>query len=208
MIFNERKIKDITGLRSGHLVAIQPVNPPNRYGDSKRKVILWECRCDCGEMTIQRTSRIIGRTVKSCGCLSIHGRNGVARGHKRRIDSAFSGERCGNVPLVYFHSIEDGAKRRNIRFDISAEYVRDLYNLQGGRCLLSGRLLTFGIGSGRHKETTASLDRIDSSVGYIEGNLQWVHKGLNMMKKGMDNESFKAKCIEMWEIIRDVAMKV
>lgn len=31
-------------------------------------------------------------------------------------------------------------------------------------------------------ENSASLDRIDSSQGYIEGNVWWVHKIVNVIK--------------------------
>ena len=39
-------------------------------------------------------------------------------------------------------------------------------------------------------DATASLDRIDSSKGYIKGNVQWVHKNINYMKQEMTNEEF------------------
>ena len=41
---------------------------------------------------------------------------------------------------------------------------------------------------------TASLDRIDSSKGYIEGNVQWVHKRVNLMKGNMSTENFIEWC--------------
>jgi hypothetical protein len=43
-------------------------------------------------------------------------------------------------------------------------------------------------------EPTASLDRIDSSKGYIEGNLQWVHKNINMLKGNMLDNTFIEWC--------------
>lgn len=46
-------------------------------------------------------------------------------------------------------------------------------------------------------ETTASIDRIDSSNGYIEDNIQWVHKDVNMMKQKMTN----IELIEMCKLI-------
>jgi hypothetical protein len=41
---------------------------------------------------------------------------------------------------------------------------------------------------------TASLDRIDSSKGYEEGNIQWVHKHINFMKRTYSQEYFIDMC--------------
>lgn len=41
---------------------------------------------------------------------------------------------------------------------------------------------------------TASLDRIDSSKGYIEGNVQWVHKRINKMKLDDSDTEFIEWC--------------
>ena len=46
----------------------------------------------------------------------------------------------------------------------------------------------------RYHETTASLDRIDSSKGYIKGNIQWVLKDINLMKGSTDEDYFKFLC--------------
>jgi len=42
--------------------------------------------------------------------------------------------------------------------------------------------------------TTASVDRIDSSIGYVMGNIQWVHKDINKMKSDFSQELFIAWC--------------
>jgi hypothetical protein len=42
--------------------------------------------------------------------------------------------------------------------------------------------------------TTASLDRIDSSKGYIEGNVQWIHKHINKMKNNFNESYFIEIC--------------
>lgn len=41
---------------------------------------------------------------------------------------------------------------------------------------------------------TASLDRIDSSKGYVIGNVQWVHKTINTMKMDLANSEFIKLC--------------
>jgi hypothetical protein len=45
--------------------------------------------------------------------------------------------------------------------------------------------------------TTASLDRIDSSIGYVEGNVQWIYKPLNTMKGTLSNQEFIQLCKEV-----------
>jgi len=42
-----------------------------------------------------------------------------------------------------------------------------------------------------YADTTASLDRINSSKGYTLDNVQWVHKTVNIMKQGLSDEDFK-----------------
>lgn len=68
---------------------------------------------------------------------------------------------------------------------------------QEGKCALTGDKLYFK--SSRldridSKEQTASLDRIDSSKGYIEGNVQWVHKKINLIKMDLSQEEFIEMC--------------
>ena len=43
-------------------------------------------------------------------------------------------------------------------------------------------------------DATASLDRIDSSRGYVPENVQWVHKVINRMKGTLSDDEFKSWC--------------
>ena len=45
----------------------------------------------------------------------------------------------------------------------------------------------------------ASLDRINSEIGYIISNVQWVDKTINMSKQQMNNEQFIKMCKEVYE---------
>lgn len=58
--------KDITGMRSGRLVAVRPTN--KRRGN---RGVIWECRCECGRTHYTMAYRIINKSVKSCGCRHI-----------------------------------------------------------------------------------------------------------------------------------------
>jgi hypothetical protein len=64
---------------------------------------------------------------------------------------------------------------------------------QGRKCALSGININF---PKVHKDRNynASIDRIDSSLGYVVGNVQWVDKDVNMMKRTYNNEYFIKMC--------------
>jgi hypothetical protein len=45
--------------------------------------------------------------------------------------------------------------------------------------------------------STASLDRIDSKVGYTKNNVQWVHKDVNNAKQDFEEDYFFNMCREV-----------
>lgn len=73
-----------------------------------------------------------------------------------------------------------------------------MFEEQAGCCALSGYPLEFAQwaprGQRKKAETTASLDRINSDVGYVPGNVQWVHKTLNVAKHTSTTDEFVAMC--------------
>lgn len=45
----------------------------------------------------------------------------------------------------------------------------------------------------------ASLDRIDNTKGYVAGNIQWVHKAINLMKLDLVQKDFINWCKKVAE---------
>ena len=58
-----RPAMDITGLRSGRAVALEP------SGETRHGARLWKCQCDCGKLFYTEGSKIKNGAVRSCGCL-------------------------------------------------------------------------------------------------------------------------------------------
>lgn len=133
---------------------------------------IWECQCDCGK-TVYQPSRQLGKT-KSCGCL----RKEI--GNQKGVGEIYGSLIC---------RMKLAAKRRKIAFKVDAQYLWDLFLLQGRKCAISGIELDFGKGkNGMFR--SASLDRIDSKLPYIKGNVQWVDRRINVMKQELSNEEF------------------
>jgi hypothetical protein len=104
---------------------------------------------------------------------------------------AFTG--CGELSGSRMYWLMSQAEHRGFSFSVSKEYLWGLFKSQNGACALSGVPLIIGQGSIR-QGVTASLDRIDSSKGYVEGNVQWVHKDVNKIKWGFDQDYFLSMC--------------
>lgn len=79
-----------------------------------------------------------------------------------------------------------GAIRRNIAWDISIEDVLKLPMI----CFYTGQNLTFEPLS----DNTVSLDRLDSTGGYVEGNIVLCCANVNMMKNILTHDKFVSIC--------------
>jgi hypothetical protein len=89
-----------------------------------------------------------------------------------------------------------GAVSRNLTFEIDAAYIEELFKKQNGKCAISGLPIEM---NWKMLNPTASLDRIESHRGYVKGNVQWVHKVVNIMKSNHDEAYFIAMCKKVAE---------
>lgn len=105
---------------------------------------------------------------------------------KRRIHS--------DIPSRYIHSIIRSAKNRNIEYSVSLDYLWEAFRKQDRKCAISGVYIDFPKVGQKQTEQTASIDRIDSDLGYIEGNIWWVHKKINTMKWDLKLKEFLEIC--------------
>jgi hypothetical protein len=76
--------------------------------------------------------------------------------------------------------------------------LHELWNKQNGICALSGIPMTYCFDSGR-VPTNVSVDRIDSTLGYIRGNTQLVCMAVNQMKSDLTIEQLKYFCKSILE---------
>ncbi len=172
------------GNKFGKLLAIEEVEKRKSGG------IRYKCLCDCGNTHEAFATHLRRGLITHCGCSKLKGANHHQWTGVGEISSAF----------WYDHIVRsaNGSKlnnktRKPKELNITIEYAWDIFISQERRCALSGLELAFPKVS-KDKNWTASLDRIDSSKGYVEGNVQWVHKDVNIMKNKFDNQYFINMC--------------
>ncbi|MBN1183452.1 MAG: hypothetical protein JXB49_14260 [Bacteroidales bacterium] len=159
--------------------------------DKSTKKHPWRAICECtncGNKNFNTSPIAIikGRTT-SCGCRrdqydKTRGKNSVLYKGYEEINGK------------YWGTIKNRAKKRGYSINVSMEYAWKLYLQQNRKCALSGLPIIFATSNKKSSETTASLDRIDSKVGYVEGNVQWVHKDVNIMKNVFNQKHFILLC--------------
>lgn len=150
--------------------------------DQKSRRTLWLCKCDCGVEKIFRSDCLRQGFSKSCGCVK-----------KRKGSESASWKGVGSLTGQKWSNIHHGAKKRGLKFNISIEFAWNLLEKQDFKCAISG--LPIELSNQKNNDfSSASLDRIDSSQGYTEDNVWWVHRDVNIMKWDFPLDKFLNMC--------------
>lgn len=102
--------------------------------------------------------------------------------HRRTLKGTISNKR---------QSAMKRAKRDGLEFSLTTDFLHSLWQKQKGKCALTSVDMGF-IGQ---KWLSPSIDRIDSTKGYTEDNVQWVCWRANDAKSNMKNEDFITMCL-------------
>lgn len=172
-------LKDLTGKKFNNLLVLYRAGS-NRAGGST-----WVCQCDCGNEKIFSSDHLTRAKspVKSCGC----SQNRRGSEHPLWLGC---GEISGNWWCNHVLRERNQTVRERVPVTITIEYAWDLFLKQDRKCALSNQDIFIG----EKQYGTASIDRIDSSKGYEEGNIQWVHKDINFMKRTYSMQYFIEMC--------------
>jgi hypothetical protein len=172
------------GNKFGKLLAIEEVKERKSGG------IRYKCLCDCGNTHEVFATHLRRGLITHCGCVRHEG--------AKHQQWKGAGEISGDFWYSHIVRSANGSKGNRVKKELTLtiQEAWDLFLKQRRKCALSGVRLTFPKRS-KDKSYTASLDRIDSSKGYVLGNVQWIHKDINIMKNKFDNEYFINVCREV-----------
>jgi hypothetical protein len=169
--YNKEKIIDSlvavgTKFNDWEIVSLDFQHKLSNTGGLKQHV-----RCKCGYETFLELSPLKAERTKSC----------------RQCGEQKRRKNYRDIPSSYIRQILNGADKRRYSFEISIEEVWEIFENQNKKCALSGVDINF-------ENKTASLDRIDSTKGYVKNNVQWVHKIINQMKSNRTDRVFIEWC--------------
>ena len=156
-----RNIVDLTGKVFGLLTVIE-LDPDREIG----KPLRWRCRCECGSTHFKALGGSLkhGTTI-SCGCY-------------RRGDPAINATTHGLSYDRRYKILRNArlrAQSRGLDFNIDYSDIEMPEN-----CPVLGTKISYG--GGRQNENSPSLDRIDSSKGYVKGNVRVISWRANRIK--------------------------
>jgi len=144
----------------------------------------WKVRCVCGYESERRASQLHNGRTHSCRTCSARKREHEKSPYWRGLEG---------VSQQYLNRLSFRKKEVTITLlDLVEQWKK-----QEGRCAYTKEQLTLVRKDTRWKQSTASIDRIDSSIGYHLGNIQWVHKRINSMKNDMSEKEFLSWCTKV-----------
>jgi hypothetical protein len=150
---------------------------------------VWMCLCRCGAMCFYTTDHLTRKTrpVVSCGCR----RRACGSAHKDWKGVEDISGAWFSTHITHHFGRRDSRKVLDV--SVTIEYLWELFVAQDRKCALTRLPLIFAANR-KKTDTTASLDRIDSNLGYVPGNVQWVHKHVNIMKNAFNQDYFIHIC--------------
>lgn len=183
--------KNLLGKKFGRMT------PLRIDGQNQKSCCYWSCRCDCGNIKTVLGQDLASGRIQSCGC---YHKESSSRNMKKCNDvvrndinkSTFKGIK--EISGKYITAVKCGAMSRKFEYELSNEFLWELFIKQDRKCALTGIDLVFNSRYNNHAKQTASLDRIDSKKGYLENNVQWIHKDINFIKQDYPEPIFIKYC--------------
>lgn len=174
---NSPKYIELTNKRFGKLVARDYILHETKHGNQKW---MWLCDCDCGDQVKARTNELTKGVKTQCKNCSVK-----EQAEKRIL------ENNGALVNRIYKDYQRGAKDRGLTFDLTKEEFEDLIF---GECYYCGSTPKRYDGNVKYERTGEfkrnGIDRIDSTIGYVNSNLRTCCDTCNIAKHANSEDDF------------------
>lgn len=112
--------------------------------------------------------------------------------------------RTNDPAKYYLKVVKDRSRKKGLEFDLDYEWIKEKFD--NGVCEISGERLDFTYtpgttGNSAYSEFTPSIDRIDSSRGYLKENCQVVCIWINRAKGISSMEEFEKNVLKLSQML-------
>ena len=164
---------------------------------SKRK--MGECSCDNCGITFEKPLTEIVRNEKLnrqnfCSRTCV-GKNNIKNFGDRENNYNISNHSNNNRDeYTGFRDFLRRIKRREHEYNVDLKYLKEVWD-KSNVCVYSGVILVLPTHlKNNNPLITASIDRIDSTKGYVKGNIQYISITSNHAKNSMSHEQMLEFC--------------
>ena len=165
-------------MKYNQLTILEEVNVNKRW--------MFKTQCNCGKIEIKRKDWVLsGRTISCKSCASK--RTAV------KFPPPINFQGIGGLSKTHYSCIKHGAVRRNIPFEVSLEFLWNLYEKQNRCCALTGVPITL---EAKIKDFEASnindnmsvADKIKTFHDYVINNSVYDKARAKAVENGQDIE--------------------
>lgn len=173
---------DLTGKKFRKLTAIRPTS------ERKWGLVVWECICDCGNITTAVSNHLVRESVGSCGCLKKIPGNILPEG-----EASFN----SLLAKYQYH-----ATNRNFEWRLSEEQFRTLTSSNCHYCGIEPtQKAQHGIRFNGYYIYNG-IDRLDNSLGYTEENCVSCCGLCNKIKRTLTYEEFSNQVAAIYKHLK------
>ena len=158
------------------------------YREINNKREKWCFKCASWKVVnlFNKSKHVFGGYSKSCkACWSGYMKTAEEKRHKKVLSEVMS-RRSASAAVA---AAKSRAKRKGLPFNITPEYMVELFSKQSGLCYFSNIPMKREEGLQIY---SPSIDKLDPDRGYVKDNVAWVIYGVNSFKQNLKESEFMA----------------